>query len=98
MKVRLYFDGCKYDRKDEYLIEKEINDTRIELSRIPCLGENITLFIGDYWLEGVVSKVFTCYTEKGNPHRYERSWGEDYAMFVKDIEVYEYYGKREEDE
>lgn len=95
MKVRLYYDGCRYDRKDEWEIEKEINDTYIELSRIPCVGENITLFLGDYWFEGKVSKVYTTYCEKGNPHRYERSWGEDYAMFISDIEVYEKYRRGE---
>ena len=97
MKVRLYFNGCKYDREDEYLIEKEINDTFIELSRIPCIGEGITLFLGDYWFEGIVSKVYTYFCEDNNPHRYKWSWGEGYSIFIKDIEVYEHF-ESEEDE
>lgn len=97
MKVRLYFDGCKYDREDECAIEREINDTFIELSRIPCVGENLSLFLGDYWFEGVVSKVHTYFCEENNPHRYKWSWGEGYSISVKDIEVYGYYGDREEE-
>lgn len=96
MKVRLYFDGCKYDRADEWLIEKEINDTFIELSRIPNVGENITLFLGDYWFEGKVTAVYTYYCEKNNPHRYQHTWGEGYSIFVGEIEVYQKYESEEE--
>ena len=96
MKVRLYYDSCKYDREDEYLIEKEINDTFIELSRVPCVGENITLFLGDYWFEGKVSAVYTYYCEPDNPHRHKWSWGEGYSIFIKDIEVYRKYNEEDE--
>ena len=96
MNVRLYYDGCKYDRKDECKIEREINDTFIELSRIPNVGENITLFLGDYWFEGKVSAVYTSFCEKGNPHRYERVWGESYSIFIKDIEVFQKYDEEGE--
>ena len=96
MKVTLFYFGAgrRLDRNDEFDIEDLVNFTVIELSRIPRKGEYLDLWIGDYWIEGIVRDVYTNYCSPGNPHKKESAWGESYSIYIADVEVMEYYGDR----
>ena len=97
MRIQLFFAGCKENVSAE--LEKELEDfidwRVLELSRCPNVGETITLQIGDYWVDMVVDSVWTRFVENGNHHFKERVWGESYGVQVKDVELMEYYGKKE---
>ena len=94
MRVTLYFGGCK-DKDIEYDIEDMINYTEILLQRVPNKGERISLGIGDYWLDAKVGTVFTNYYQTGNKHWKDRVWGDNYAIYLEDIEIADYYGKHD---
>ena len=94
MKVMIYYAGCveRVEKNDE--IEDLINWTEIELERVPQRGEMVDLWLGDYWLQGTVTHVYTAYCPPNNPHIKERAWGDRYAISVGDIDIMEYYGDR----
>lgn len=88
MKVRIYYGDANE------IISKLIDNLDIELSRVPNVGESLSLWVEDYWLDMKVRQVFTNYCIPGNPHIKERAWGEGYAVFVDDVMIVEEYRKK----
>lgn len=89
MEVTLYFAGAKRDYDVD--LEKLIDWMTIDLKRVPCKGEQISLMFGKYWLNATVSEVYTNWTEPLNRRFKERSWGDHYAISLMDIEIMEEY-------
>lgn len=94
MKVTLYYGGAA-DRANDDDVEMEdlILFREIELARVPNVGEDVILHIGDYMIEAEVKDVFTSYCEPGNPHIKERFHGDSYAMTLHRCRVIERYNK-----
>ena len=64
----------------------------IHLDRIPCRGETLKIFIGDYHLMMDVKDVMTIYVEPDNPHFKESMWGKsEYIITVTNEEIVEKY-------
>ena len=95
MKVILYYGGCKsHDSDLDCELEDVVNYRKIELQRIPNVGESLTLMVGEYHLDMVVAKVYTDYCEPGNPYIKESFWGDEYALYVKDVSIVDLYGEK----
>lgn len=73
---------CGGDPKIAKLIDRMI----IDLDRIPCVGEYLTIYVGNYHLLMKVKSVMTTYIEFGNPHFNTSSWGKTTFMIVVDNE------------
>ena len=95
MRVTLYYDGAadraSYD--DELVMEELILFREIELARVPNVGEDVLLRIGDYDIEGEVKHVFTNYCEPGNPHIKERYHGDSYAITLHRCAIIERHNR-----
>ena len=90
MEVTLYYAGSIRDYEDVDL-EDLINYMTIELQRVPCKGEEISLHFDKYWINAKVSEVYTNWTEPLNRRFKERAWGDKYAISLTDIEIMEEY-------
>lgn len=90
MKVTMYFAGSKRDY-DDVDLEKLINNMTINLQRVPCVGEQVSLMFDRYHISAEVSQVYTNWTEPGNMLFRQWSWGDRYAVSLTDIEIVEEY-------
>lgn len=92
MKVTLYYGGAA-DRANDDDVEMEdlILFREIELARVPNVGEDVTLHIGDYHIEAEVRGVITNYCEPGNPHMKESFHGDSYAITLHKCRVADRY-------
>lgn len=73
-------------------IAKLIDRVTIDLDRIPCVGEDLKIYIKDYHLLMRVASVLTIYVAVGNPHFKESSWGKTtFVIVVDDEEIVEEY-------
>lgn len=95
MKVTLYYEGAadRVSNDDDVEMEDLILFREIELARVPNIGEDVFLRIGDYDIEAVVKRVFTNYCEPGNPHIKERFHGDSYAMTLHRCRIIEKYNR-----
>lgn len=93
MKVTLYYEGAadRVSDGDDVEMENLILFREIELARVPNVGEDVLLRIGDYDIEAVVKHVFTNYCEPGNPHIKERYHGDSYAITLHRCRIVEKY-------
>lgn len=93
MKVTLYYGGAadRVSDVDDVEMENLILFREIELARVPNVGEDMTLNIGDYYIEAEVRDVFTNYCEPGNPHIKERFHGDRYAITLHRCRIIERY-------
>ena len=92
MKATLYAIDFKSDQ-DGCEIEQIVNDSVLDLPRIPCIGEHMGLWIDDVWIDAKVEDVYTNFREKGNPHIKESSWGVDFTIILEECEIVEHYKK-----
>lgn len=97
MNMTIYFGGCKNEDSVYYSeLEDLLRFLTIPLARVPNKGETLTLFLGDFHLDMEVADVYTHYCVPGNSHIKESGWGEEYAIYVKNVEVIECFRKKEE--
>lgn len=76
-------------------IAKLIDRLWINLDRIPCKGEALKIFIGDYHLLMEVEDVMTIWIEPGNKHFDESSWGKtEFVISVDKEQIVEKYKAR----
>lgn len=95
MKVTLYYGGAA-DRAicdDDLVMEELILFREIELARVPNVGEDMLLRIGDYDIEAVVKYVFTNYCEPGNPHIKDCYHGDSYAITLHKCAICERHNR-----
>ena len=96
LKVMIYCAGNKSEAfLDEYEMEKLLNWREIELPRIPNIGEIFDIVIDDYRIEGKVGMVYTNYCQPGNKNIKESCWGCDFGLMLSELEVIDYFGKKE---
>ena len=99
MRVTIYYGGnsSKHSRRgdDDYpILEKLLDNICIDLQRVPCQGECMSFVLGDYCINAMVARVYTNYTEPGNPHIRPEFFGDRYAILLDDAEIVEEYKTR----
>lgn len=93
MKVTLYYGGAadRVSDGDDLEMENIILFREIELARVPNVGEDMTLHMGDYMIDAEVKDVFTHYCEPGNPHKKESFHGDSYAITLHRCRIVDRY-------
>ena len=98
MRVRIYYGGNsrKSSRgNDDYpILDKLLDNIVIDLQRVPCTGEWMSFVLDDYCINAIVERVYTNYTEPGNPHIKPGYHGDSYAILLDEAEIVEVYKKR----
>ena len=95
MKVTLYYGGAadRVSDVDDVEMEDLILFRKIELARVPNVGEDVFLHIGDCFIVAEVKDVFTNYCEPGNPHIKESFHGDSYAITLHKCRIGERYDR-----
>ena len=73
-------------------IAELIDQMWIDIERVPCVGEYLKLFVGDYHLLMKVASVMTMYVHEGNQWFGTIKYGKaEYVVTVEDEEIVEKY-------
>jgi hypothetical protein len=73
-------------------IAELIDQMWIDIERVPCVGEYLKLFVGDYHLLMKVASVMTMYVQEGNEWFGTIKHGKaEYVVTVEDEEIVEKY-------
>ena len=99
MRVTIYYGGNSRGSSrgnDDYpILEKLLDNIVIDLQRVPCKGECMSFVLDDYCINAMVERVYTNYTEPGNPHIKPEYFGDHYAIQLDEAEIIEVYKKRD---
>lgn len=94
MKIELHARGCGVEGctpEEENEIVKLIEKVTLDLEFLPRKGDNMWFSVGDWSINAVVDYSVINYCEPGNPYFIERIHGTTFSVFLKDIEVVEYF-------
>ena len=73
-------------------IAELIDQMWMDIERVPCVGEYLKLFVGDYHLLMKVASVMTMYVQEGNEWFGTIKHGKaEYFITVEDEEIVEKY-------